>query len=106
MDTALARRVTKASSRQCLSGDHAAQGRILQPKVAQGRVIVRPSPDRPIIFAVTLADWSVVDAGDAATHQTAFVELPELVAVVVVPFIGEANGDAVLAEIHSSLIRR
>ena len=48
---------------------------------------------------------SVVDAGDAQPHQPVLVEFPVLVAVaaepvaaVVVPFIGEAHGDAVVAE--------
>ena len=58
-----------------------------------------------MVFALVLADRQVVDAGDAQPHQPVRVELPVLVAVaaepvaaVVVPFIGEADGDPVLAK--------
>src|SRR4029077_16956982 len=68
-------------------------------------MIVGTPPERPVIFARALLDWQIVDAGDAPAHQAVLVEFPVLVAVaaepgaaVVVPFIGEAHGDAVLAE--------
>jgi hypothetical protein len=68
-------------------------------------MFVRPPPERPLIFAVTLVDRKVVDAGDAAAHQAVLIELPILVAVgpepvttVVVPFVGDAHREAVLAE--------
>src|SRR2546426_531451 len=47
-------------------------------------------------------DWGVVDAGDAAAHESVGVEFPELIAVgakplagVVVPFIFKRNGEAI-----------
>src|SRR5690348_13330927 len=68
-------------------------------------MIVGPAAQRPVVFALALPDRQVVDAGDAQAHQPLGVEFPVLVAVaaepvaaVVVPFIGEADGDAVLAE--------
>src|SRR5262245_39054120 len=68
-------------------------------------MIVRASPERPVIFALGVFDREVVDAGDANAHQAAFVEFPVLVAVaavpltaVVGPLIGEADGDTVLGK--------
>ena len=58
-----------------------------------------------MIFALALLDRQIVDAGDAQAHQAVFVEFPVLVAIaakpvaaIVMPFIGEAHGDAVVAE--------
>ena len=58
-----------------------------------------------MIFALAVLDGKVVDAGDAKPHQAVLVELPVFVAVaavpivaVIVPFVGEAHGDAVFAE--------
>src|SRR3954454_118415 len=68
-------------------------------------MVIRPSPERPMIFAVGLADWQGVDARKAAAHQATLVELPIFVAVgpepiatVVVPLISEAHRDAILVE--------
>src|SRR5271166_5307692 len=68
-------------------------------------MIVGASAKLPVILAIGLLDRKIVDAGNAKPHQAVLVEFPVLVAVaaepmtaVVVPFIGEANGDAVLAE--------
>src|ERR1700746_848313 len=79
--------------------------RSLQSKLAQPGMIVRPGPERPTIFALALGDRQVVDAGDAPAHQAVLGEFPifvpigaEPVAAVVVPFIGEANRDAVAGE--------
>jgi len=53
-------------------------------------------------LALVGPDRQIVDAGEAALHESVLVELPVLVAVgaeplsrVVVPFIGKAHGDAV-----------
>src|SRR6187397_261160 len=77
----------------------------LQPKLAQRRVVVGAPAERPVILALALLDGEVVDAGDAPPHQAVLVELPVLVTVaakpvaaVVVPFVGEAHRDAVVAE--------
>src|SRR5260221_8025822 len=68
-------------------------------------MIVGPATGRPVILALAVRDAEIVDAGDAQPHQAVLVELPVLVAVaaipvaaVVVPFIGEAHGDAVVAK--------
>lgn len=65
----------------------------------------RPVPKRPVELAMNLLDWTVIDAGNSAVHKSVFIELPVLVPVrpkpvprIVVPFIGEANGDAVAVE--------
>src|SRR5947209_12556070 len=66
---------------------------------------VRTAPERPMIFAVALPDRQIVDAGDPPAHQPILVEFPVLIAVaakplaaVVVPLIGKAHRDAVLAK--------
>src|SRR3984893_9351060 len=58
-----------------------------------------------MIFAIALLDRNIIDAGDAKPHQAMLVEFPVLITVaaepitaVVVPLIGEAHGDAVLAK--------
>ena len=76
-----------------------------RPSVAQRRMVVGAAAERPVVFALALLDRKIVDAGDAQAHQAVLVEFPVLVAVaaepvaaVVVPLIGEAHGDAVVAE--------
>ena len=77
---------------------------ILEAEIAERRVIVGAAAERPVVFALALFYPQIIDAGDAQTHQAMLVEFPVLVAVaaepvaaVVVPFIGEAYGDAVLS---------
>src|SRR5437588_4105865 len=76
-----------------------------QTESAQAGMIVRAAAKRPVIFARAFGDRQIVDAGDAQPHQTILVEVPILVAVtakpiaaVVVPFIGEAHRDAIVAK--------
>src|SRR5262249_52827600 len=76
-----------------------------QPERREPGVIVRPPSERPVKLALVRGDRQVVDAGDAETHQPLVVELPVLVAVgsevlaaVVVPFVGEPHGDAIAGE--------
>ena len=76
-----------------------------KPSALKLRMIVGPAAERPVVFALGLGDRQVVDARDPQAHQAVLVELPVLVAVaaeplaaVVVPFIGEAHGDAVARE--------
>src|SRR6267142_2404591 len=38
-------------------------------------MIVGAAAERPVIFALALLDWKIVDAGDAQPHQSVFVEL-------------------------------
>src|SRR5580692_9575374 len=75
----------------------------LEPEVAQAGMIVRTTTERPMIKAVLLLDRQVVDARQTHAHQAVRVEFPVLIAVaaepasrIVAPFVGEANGDAVL----------
>lgn len=77
----------------------------LEAEIRQPRVIIRPTPQRPVEFAVAFLDRQVVDAGEPVSHQTVLIELPVFVAVgtepvarVVVPFIGVTDGDAVAGE--------
>src|SRR3546814_10589142 len=58
----------------------------------------------PMELPLALRDGEIVDASMARAHQAARVELPILIAVgaepvarVVMPLIGEADGDPVLA---------
>ena len=80
-------------------------GRLLKSEIAQRWVIIRTATQRPMILSFTLFDWKVIDAGDAQVHRPVLIELPILVAIaakpiatIVVPFIGEANRDSVLAK--------
>src|SRR5262249_52501232 len=70
-----------------------------------GGMILGPRAERPVIFSVLFGNGKVVDAGDAPPHQAVIRKLPVLVAVasepaaaVVMPFISEAHGNAVVAE--------
>src|SRR5215475_10588533 len=60
---------------------------------------------RPAEFARGLGDRQVVDAGIAQAHQPLVIKLPILVTIgaqpvagIVVPFIGEAHGDAIVGK--------
>src|SRR5260370_10283136 len=75
----------------------------LETEIAQRRMIVGTAAKRPMVLTITLVDPCVVDASDAQPHQAVLVEFPILVAVAaepvtafVVPFIGKADGDAVI----------
>ena len=68
-------------------------------------MIVGTATKRPVISALAFLDRKIIDTGDPQAHQAAFVEFPILVAItaepvpaVIVPFIGEANRDAVFPE--------
>src|SRR5260370_1272986 len=74
-------------------------------EIAQSRVIIGTTAERPVVFALALLDRKIVDAGNTQAHQTVLVEFPVLVAIaakpvaaVVVPLIGETDSNAVLAE--------
>ena len=65
-------------------------------------MIIRPPPQRPVIFALQGSYGQVVDAREAGAHQAVLRELPVLVAVrakpiagVIVPLVSEAYGDPV-----------
>src|SRR5215470_20369848 len=68
-------------------------------------MIIRPATKWPMVFAITFFDREIIDAGDPPPHQTFRVELPVLVSVaakpvtgIIVPFIGKAHGDPIVAE--------
>src|SRR6478672_1630139 len=68
-------------------------------------MIVRAATEWPMIFALTVLDRQIIDAGNAPPHQTFRVEFPILVSVaakpvtgIVMPFICKAYGDPVLPE--------
>src|ERR1700722_10554191 len=76
-----------------------------ESKIAQARVVIRAAPQRPPILAAVLRDRQVVDAGYAQSHQAVFVEFPVFIAVaakpmaaVVVAFVGEPDGYAVVTK--------
>ncbi len=68
-------------------------------------MFIGPAAKRPVELSISFGDRQVVDACDAAFHQTLFVKLPVLipvgtepVAAVVMAFVGEAHGDPVAGE--------
>src|SRR5262245_65886240 len=76
-----------------------------EAQVAEPRMIIGAPAERPAILAFALRDRRIVDARDAHAHEALLVELPVLVAVaaepviaVVVPLVGEAHCDAVVAK--------
>jgi hypothetical protein len=78
-----------------------------------GKVIIGPTTEWPMIFAIALLDWKIIDARNAKPHQALLIEFPVFIAVaaepisaVVMTFIGKTYCDAVLAKVHTSLIRR
>src|SRR5512144_373448 len=78
---------------------------VLEAELGERGMVVGPAAQGPVVLALALGDRGVVDARDAQAHQPVLVELPVLVAVaaepvaaVVVPLVGEAHGDAVVAE--------
>src|SRR5260221_3033450 len=77
----------------------------LETQLAERGMAVGAPAQWPMVFALRLADPHVVDAGDAPGHQPVPVEFPVLVAVtaeplaaIVMPLVGKAHGDPVLAE--------
>ena len=68
-------------------------------------MIVGAATQRPMIFAILLADGQIIDRRMARGRKAVLVKLPVLVAIgtkpvaqVVMPFIGEADGDAIVAK--------
>ena len=84
-----------------------------KPQIRQPRMIGRSRTLGPMIHAIGFGNREIINARKAHPHQAVDVELPVLVAVgavplltEVVPFIREAHGDAVAANVHNSLISR
>ncbi len=68
-------------------------------------MLVRPTTKWPVKLPIGLGDRQVVDACDAALHETLLVKLPVLIPVrtepvstVVVALVGEAYGDPIVCE--------
>lgn len=75
---------------------------VSQTQVAQTRVFIGSASLRPAKFAVGFGNGTVVDTCVAHGHKPVFVEFPVFIAIraepvasIVVPFIGEPDGDAV-----------
>src|ERR1700726_2921320 len=68
-------------------------------------MIIRTPPWGPVILALRLLDWQIVDASKPQAHEPILIELPILIAIrakpiprVIVPFIGEAHGHTITLE--------
>src|ERR1700688_4667439 len=77
----------------------------LEAKIAQSRMIIRTAPQDPVILALRLLDWQIVDGSKPQAHHPVLIELPIFIAIrakptpgVIVPFIGKAHGDTVSLE--------
>jgi hypothetical protein len=58
-----------------------------------------------MVFSIILFDREIVDAGKAHAHEAVLVKIPVLVAIaaepistIVMPFIGEAHGNAAVVK--------
>jgi len=79
--------------------------RKLESEFRESGMLVRPTTKWPVKLPIGLGDRQVVDACDAALHETLLVKLPVLIPVrtepvsaVVARFVGEAHGDPVARE--------
>src|SRR5215475_10644082 len=68
-------------------------------------MIVRTPSERPVIFAIRLRNWEVVDRCESCGHQPVVIELPVLVAIravpvtrIIMPLVGESDCDTVPGE--------
>src|SRR5512145_2572185 len=82
-----------------------ASGRGSEPEIAETGVAVGPPAEWPMEFALDRRERQIVDGAKPKLHEAALIELPvfisvraEPVAGIVMPFVGEANGDAIVAE--------
>src|SRR5215472_8084957 len=77
----------------------------LEAQVGKAQVIVRPPPQRPMVFPVGFIDRQIVDRSETPLHHAGRIEFPVLVSVraepiaaVVMPFISKPHGDAIVVE--------
>src|SRR6266852_3065336 len=68
-------------------------------------MIIRTAPQGPVMLALRLLDWQIVDGRKPQAHESVLVELPIFIAIrskpiagVIVPFIRKAHGDTVSLE--------
>src|ERR1700676_1386243 len=68
-------------------------------------MLIRTAPWYPVVLALRLLDWKIIDGSQPQAHQPALIEFPILIAIrakpisgVIVPFIGKAHGDTVPLE--------
>src|SRR5882724_4648503 len=80
-----------------------AQG--LETEIGQSKMLVWPTTERPMIFAVRLLDREVIDARQPMPHQAVVIKLPILIAVraipvpgIIMPFVGKTRRDAIPVE--------
>src|ERR1700730_12203307 len=65
-------------------------------------MLVRTTPQRPVIFTVRFFDRKIIDARQPQTHQTIFIKFPILIAIraepvsgIIVRLVSEAHGNAI-----------
>lgn len=51
-------------------------------------MIIGTTTQYPVVFAIALLNWQVVDAGNPPPHESVFVELPILIAIGTEPVAG------------------
>src|SRR5713226_5379553 len=68
-------------------------------------MIIRTAPWYPVVLALRLLDWQIVDGSKPQAHQPVLIELPILIAIraepipgAIVPFVSKAHGDTVSFE--------
>ncbi len=68
-------------------------------------MLVRPSAERPMEFAIFFPDGKIIDAGKAPGHETICLKFPVLVAVgakpifvFITPLISKADGDPIFTK--------
>ena len=57
----------------------------------------------PVVLAIALLNWQVIDAGNTPPHESVFVELPifitvgtEPVAGIIMPFVSKPDSNSVI----------
>src|SRR5271155_4496916 len=68
-------------------------------------MVVRASPERPVIMPIGRRNGQIIDAGYANTHQAVYIEFPILIAVaskplpaIVMPFVRKPHRNAVFSK--------
>src|SRR5277367_2241159 len=76
-----------------------------ETQIAQTRMIVRTASERPVIFALGLFNWKIIDTGKTPAVESIGIVFPVLISIrtkpvsgVVVPFVSEANGNVITFE--------
>src|ERR1700676_5426156 len=93
------------TSARSMRQEQAGRRKPLEAKIAKSRMIIRTAPWCPVILALRLLDWQIVDRSKPQAHEPVLIELPILIAIrtkpipgVIAPFISKAHGDTVSLE--------